>query len=122
MRAHTKKHRTEKDLVPLCFMVHPANVERIKHYVASIEPDEGEETGAITSEEFFKKHFAGLPEWAVSLRGYRTRENLTQARLADLTGIPQRHISEMENGKRTIGKERARLLAKALNADYRRFL
>ncbi|MBW6499687.1 MAG: helix-turn-helix transcriptional regulator, partial [Bacteroidales bacterium] len=55
-------------------------------------------------------------------RGYRYREDLTQKQLADLAGIPQRHISEMENSKRPIGKERAKKLAKVLNADYRLFL
>ncbi|MDA8165355.1 MAG: helix-turn-helix transcriptional regulator [Desulfobacteraceae bacterium] len=54
--------------------------------------------------------------------GSRIREGLSQRQLAELTGIPQRHISEMENGKRTIGKERAELLSKALNTDYRVFL
>ena len=29
-----------------------------------------------------------------------------------MTGLPQRHISEMETGKRQIGKERAKKLAK----------
>jgi DNA-binding XRE family transcriptional regulator len=67
-------------------------------------------TEAIPVEEFFQRHFAGQPEWAVALRGYRTRENLTQAQLAEATGIPQRHIAEMENGTRTIGRERARVL------------
>ena len=43
-------------------------------------------------------------------------------RLAELTSIPQRHISEMERGKRSIGKERAKKLAEALNVDYRVFL
>jgi transcriptional regulator with XRE-family HTH domain len=56
------------------------------------------------------------------LRGACSKEELTQARLAELTGIPQRHISEMENGKRTIGKEAAKKPAKALNTDYRVFL
>jgi len=46
---------------------------------------------------------------------------LTQRQLAEKSGIPQRHISEMENGKRSIGKENARRLAAALNADYRAF-
>lgn len=45
----------------------------------------------------------------VCLRGSRYREGLTQRQLADMTGISQRHISEMENGKRTIGKEMAKL-------------
>ena len=58
----------------------------------------------------------------VSLQGARTREGLTQTRLAELTGIPQRHLSMMENGKRPIGKKNARLLAKVLNVDYRVFL
>lgn len=58
----------------------------------------------------------------VSVRGGRAKEGLTQRQLADLTGIPQRHISEMENGKRTIGRETARKLAKVLKVDYRVFL
>ena len=57
-----------------------------------------------------------------SLQGARTREELTQTRLAELTGIPQRHLSMMEHGKRTIGKKNARLLAKVLKVDYRVFL
>ena len=58
----------------------------------------------------------------VCLAGARHREGISQRKLAELTGIPQRHISEMETGKRTIGKERAKVLAKALNTDYRVFL
>jgi transcriptional regulator with XRE-family HTH domain len=45
---------------------------------------------------------------------------LTQRQLAEMTGVPQRHISEMETGKRQIGKERARRLAEVLRvSDYR---
>ena len=54
--------------------------------------------------------------------GARTKEGMTQTRLAELTGKPQRHLSMMEHGKRTIGKKNARLLAKALKVDYRVFL
>ena len=66
-----------------------------------------------------------FPEWnketacGVSLSGAPHKEGLTQAQLAKMTGIPQRHLSEMERGKRTIGKERAKKLAEALNIDYR---
>jgi plasmid maintenance system antidote protein VapI len=42
--------------------------------------------------------------------------------LAALVGISQTHISEMEHGKRPIGKDMARRLAKVLRADYRVFL
>jgi ribosome-binding protein aMBF1 (putative translation factor) len=58
----------------------------------------------------------------VSIRGARGKEALTQKQLSELTGIAQHHISEMETGKRTIGKETAKKLAKALNIDYRVFL
>ena len=122
MLERTKKRHIEKDgLVALHFRVHPANVNRIKRFVECIEPDEGDE-GSITADEFFDKYFTGQERWSVALRGYRTREALTQVQLAEMTGIPQRHISEMEHGKRMIGKETARKLAKALKADYRVFL
>jgi transcriptional regulator with XRE-family HTH domain len=57
-----------------------------------------------------------------ALSGIRRREELTQKQLSERTGIPQRHISEMENGKRPIGKKNARILGKALNTNYKVFL
>jgi len=56
------------------------------------------------------------------LAGARYRENLTQKKLAEMVGARPSHISEMENGRRPIGKEMARRLAAALNTDYRHFL
>lgn len=56
------------------------------------------------------------------LRAARTKEDVTQLQLATLTGIPQRHLSEMERGKRGIGKERAKKLAAVLQVNYRLFL
>jgi plasmid maintenance system antidote protein VapI len=47
---------------------------------------------------------------------------VTQIQLSELTGTPQRHISEMENSKRPIGKEMAKRLGKALNISYKVFL
>ena len=55
----------------------------------------------------------------VALRGARKREALTQKELARLVGVSQTHISEMEHGKRPIGKDMARRLAKALKVNYR---
>ena len=121
MQGHTKKHLTESGLVPVHFMVHPANVKRITRFVKSVEPGESAD-GTMFAEELFSKHFAGQSGGSVALKGYRYRENLTQQQLAELTWIPQRHISEMENDKRGIGKENALKLAMALNTDYRLFL
>ena len=65
-----------------------------------------------------------FPAWSdaqlpgIALAGARHKEGLTQVQLARLTGIPQRHISEMEHGKRSIGKERAKKLAGVLKVNY----
>ena len=56
------------------------------------------------------------------LVGARNKAGMTQKQLADITGVHQRHLSEMEHGKRTIGKKNAKLFAKALQTDYRVFL
>lgn len=56
------------------------------------------------------------------LRGARQREGLTQARLAALIGVKPSHISEMEKGKRPIGKDKAKRLAQPLNTSDRVFL
>ncbi|MGQ9687932.1 MAG: helix-turn-helix domain-containing protein [Desulfobaccales bacterium] len=51
------------------------------------------------------------------LRGARQREGLTQAHLAALIGAKPSHISEMEKGKRPIGKDMAKRLAQALHTS-----
>ena len=56
------------------------------------------------------------------LAGARCKEGVTQKQLSKVTGIPQRHISEMENGKRPIGKTLAKKFGAALDVDYRVFL
>jgi ribosome-binding protein aMBF1 (putative translation factor) len=69
-----------------------------------------------------------FPEFASNekgtiLKGARLKEELTQKQLSEKTGISQRHLSEVETGKRQIGRKWAELLAKALNVpDYRIFL
>ncbi|MBS3780063.1 MAG: helix-turn-helix transcriptional regulator [Desulfovermiculus sp.] len=117
MQAATKKPPTD-DMVTIHLRVHKDNAERIKEYAKILE-SEGERTYSVA--EIFPE-FLGQ-ESRVALRAYRTRENLTQKELSQKTGIPQHQISEMENGKRAIGKERAKKLAAALNvSDHRVFL
>jgi hypothetical protein len=75
---------------------------------------------AVSWREAFPYTDEQLP--GVVLAGARGKEGLTQRELAELTGIPQWHISEMENGKRPVGKELAKRLGKALNISYKAFL
>ncbi|MBF0209140.1 MAG: helix-turn-helix transcriptional regulator [Oligoflexia bacterium] len=61
-------------------------------------------------------------ESGVALKGARAKENLSQRELAGKLGIPQSHISDMECGRRTIGKSMAKRLAKVLKVGYKIFL
>jgi DNA-binding XRE family transcriptional regulator len=59
----------------------------------------------------------------VCLRIMRKKvRKMSQGQLAGLTGIARRHISEIENGKLSIGKTWAKRLGAALDCDYRVFL
>lgn len=77
---------------------------------------------SIPAEEVFPVLKDDVQRPATVLRGMRYRERLTQKALAQKLGIRQHHLSEMENGKRPIGKEMAKKLAAALNTDWRVFL
>jgi DNA-binding XRE family transcriptional regulator len=79
---------------------------------------EENESRTYTVEEVFPE---GIRPMDV-LRGARYREDLTQAQLAAKVGVKATNISEMERGKRIIGKEMAKRLAKALNTTYKVFL
>jgi len=117
MLGHTKKHHT--DVVKITF-VGPAAAkdEAIKSLLSLGFVDASDSIAWRDAfPEFTDEELPGA-----ALAGARAKEGLTQQQLSDLTGIPQRHISEMENGKRQIGKERAKKLAKVLKVNYRIFL
>lgn len=117
MPALTKKPPTD-EMVTVQVRVHRHNVPKIRAYALAIEASE-EPTYSVA--EVFPEYLG--KESQIALRAYRTRENLTQKELSARTGVPQHHISEMENGKRPIGKERARTLAEALGvSDWRRLI
>lgn len=108
--------KTERRAVMKQFAKYRSNVPQVKK-LAVVEA--GAERNYTVAEVF--PEYVGKDK-PVAIRAYRSRENLTQRQLAELTGIPQRHISEMENGKRVIGKEMAKRLSKVLKADYKMFL
>lgn len=56
-----------------------------------------------------------------ALKGLRFREGLTQKQLAEMIGVRPNYISEIENGKRSIGKDIAKRLAEALRTEYKVF-
>ncbi len=66
----------------------------------------------IPAEEIFPDAFDSVKGPAIALRGMRHREELTQKKLATMLDIRQHHLSEMENCKRSIGKEMAKKTGK----------
>ena len=84
--------------------------------------DDGEEVVNAFETDWYKRTMAAMTP-GKALRIYRENAGLTQAALGErMGGIPRQHISNMENGKRPIGKENAKRLAAALHVDYRVFL
>ena len=117
MQERTRKHRTEPSDTAR-FIGSPDAIRAVRKFATSLGLTDIEDT--TDYREAFPE-FAGK-ERQVAFRAYRVREGLTQDQLAALSGIPRRHISDMENGRRPIGRDNARKLAQALNADYRIFL
>ncbi|WP_129126631.1 helix-turn-helix domain-containing protein [Geomonas oryzae] len=118
MLERTKKPPTDNK-AEARFIGSQDKISMLRHYAKEIGVLEASEH--LTVEEAFPG-YAENPK-GMALKGARHREGLTQRQLAELTGIPQRHISELESGKRQMGKEWARRVSKALNvSDYRVFL
>jgi ribosome-binding protein aMBF1 (putative translation factor) len=124
MLEHTKKLRTEsievilrfkngKDHKYLCEM---SRFDGLKSYL------EKKSERSIPWEEVAKERIEKFGKPALLLRGARRKAELTQKQLADKVGIDQSNLSAMECGKRPIGKEMAKKLAKALKTNYRYFL
>ncbi len=97
----------------------PEKIQELTRFARNLGLDD--RSGSLPWRELFTE-FEDEPSYGVALRGARGKEGLTQKELAERTGIPQSHISLMEHGKMTIGKERARRLAKALRINHRIFL
>lgn len=72
--------------------------------------------------EAAKKDIRKNSEGGQMLRGSRFKAEVSQRELADALGISQHHISEMENGRRPIGKEMSKRFAAFFKTDYRLFL
>jgi DNA-binding XRE family transcriptional regulator len=106
----------KNEKVAVCFRIPVDKLEDIKRIVAALGGDEESSTEDNWRDDFSENHPG------VVLRGLRYRDGLKQSELAEKIGINQSHISEMENGKRPIGKTTARKLAKVFKTSYKLFL
>ena len=109
------KKLTTTNYVEVSFRIPVENLDKAKKAMADYGAKEA--TDSVPWEEVFPDFNPGI-----ALQGARYRESLTQKELAKLIGVSQTHISEMEHGKRPIGKEMAKRLGKALHVGYKVFL
>lgn len=102
MLGHTRKHHTGES-----------------KYISEINR---REESASPWREVFEEGIEKYSEIGLMLRGARYKASLTQKELAKQIGVKPHHISEMEHGKRPIGKKMAYRLGKIFDVDYRVFL
>jgi DNA-binding XRE family transcriptional regulator len=82
--------------------------------------DDDEDTLSI--EETFGYLYKDIGKPAMLLRGFRKRDELTQAQLAKKLATTQSAIAEMENGQRKIGLKMAKKIAAFFDIDYKEFI
>ncbi|OBQ57638.1 helix-turn-helix domain-containing protein [Halodesulfovibrio spirochaetisodalis] len=117
----TKKPHTS-GMTEICIRVSEDNSDAIIQKILTSLQTEGYDVTTREEPTYSAEEVLGAPTPARLLRGARTREGMTQEQLANAVGCKKHHISEMENNKRSIGKNMAHRLAEALNTDYRNFL
>jgi DNA-binding transcriptional regulator YiaG len=95
-----------------------------KDKAASVESllEEYRQDDFIPADEVFKELYAKHGKPGVTLRGFRTRDGLSQSDLSKKLNCPQPWISAWETGSRPLGKKMAQKLAKVFKTDYRLFL
>ncbi|MRR17985.1 MAG: XRE family transcriptional regulator [Deltaproteobacteria bacterium] len=122
MPVRTKKHPIDNRFEPVIVRILLYGPKDNKSSLLEAAKNLGyDTTDSIHWREAFSEYSEQeLP--GVALSGARIKEGLTQRKLAEKLKITQGHVSEMEHGKRSIGKAMAKKIAYILNVDYKIFL
>jgi ribosome-binding protein aMBF1 (putative translation factor) len=129
MSAHMKQHHIDAQK-SFCVIIKLDNSKKSYYIPLSHQKDlenvlakysEDDDT-PVAWEVLAKDRIEKYKKSGLVLRGMRYREGLSQKKLAEASGITQNEISNIENGRRTVGKKVAEKLAKVLNFDYRMLL
>jgi len=83
--------------------------------------DGDEELIEVTKSDWFRETEAKTTP-GESLRSLRSMRNMRQGVLAKKIGVSPQQISDMENGRASIGKKMAMRIGEALNMNYKHFL
>lgn len=123
MSGHTRMHLTKQTAKVTVELLTAKNIfyisrENYRKLESFLEKYSEENDPPVAWETLAKSRLEKYKKAGLVLRGMRYRENISQRVLAEKSGISQNEISNIENGKRTVGEKVAKKLAKALNFDY----
>lgn len=130
MSAHTREQSIDTEKF-FCVVVNLSNSKKTYNIPLSHQKElekvlekysEDDDDTPVAWEVLAKERIKKYKKSGLVLRGMRYREGLSQKHLAEASGITQNEISNIENGKRTVGKKVAEKLARVLNFDYRMLL
>lgn len=129
MSEHMKKHLIKNQNLQkrMLYIRHSGKIYAIpikvaEKYIIKSNKSSKSQHKTIPAEVVFSELEKKLSRPGAMLKGLRTREGLTQIEFAQKIETTQNNISAMENGKRTIGKQIAKRIAKVFKIDYRYFL
>lgn len=117
MSEHMKTHPT-KFLDGHIVIIHKGDKYVIPEYAIEEYKDEG----VVSADEVFAELDAKYSKAGVLLQGIRARDDLTQKQLAEMIEVSQPVLSQMENGKRRVGRKIAKRIEKVFGVHYRSFL
>jgi DNA-binding XRE family transcriptional regulator len=136
MLEHTKMHLIEKEAIKTQIKKDVSTLK--KFYLKKIDLDDvsfikelqtefecllhSTDIKPIPADEAFQDLTDRYSKAGALLKGVRIREGLTQIEFAKLINTTQANLSSMENGTRSIGKSKAKMIAKQFGVDYRYFL
>src|SRR3989338_6715098 len=123
MSAPMKKPLSEMRVDDLFFFVNQSVRPAVILYLRALNAREGghEKQGWLSPQELRKEFLDGLPSYALNLKAARRRANMTQVKLARLTGIDRSNLNAYENGKKNIGPKTALTISRILKIDPRMF-
>lgn len=80
------------------------------------------EDDSVPADEVFKELDQKYGKVGATIRGFRSREDMTQVELAKKLKTTLGYLAHIENGRRVVNKKMAHQLAKIFKTSYRLFI
>ena len=122
MSERTRKPLTNNQRNSFITLQHNGNWYKLPRSVAERYRMANTTQTTVPAESLFSDINKQYTRASALLRGLRHRENLTQIKLAKKLKVRQSDVSQMECGRRKIGREIAKRIEKQFGMNYREFL